>query len=311
MKKMYVLIVVILLLVPISIGCNKANKEDHISDKEAKGIIEKGISSLEIEDYEEAIGFFDIAIAEYPSASTRLAKQMAEKYIELKFNIEEIFINGNILIEYEMLEVEEFYIVENLNKNFNTFKKNYPEYSKLEIVSKLEEDIEEVNHMVVDSEIRMLFYMLSISEPDEAKEVLKEFVEEHEDYSSEEQLKLYDKIKKNIKSYSINGDAEIEHKYKLEDEVDNNEYNQENGKLVEEDQNNKNYDPYEWESGIKEAFEADMILREYINSAEEITYEKGYFNDLTNEGHYNVYIMIDGEKNRLVSVNCKTGDYHG
>lgn len=68
-------------------------------------------------------------------------------------------------------------------------------------------------------------------------------------------------------------------------------------------------DPYEWTSGVKEQFEKDIMSRGYVDSADSIRYEKmGIYN---NQGYYTVYGKLDGVEHAIVSVNVKTGDYHG
>lgn len=70
-----------------------------------------------------------------------------------------------------------------------------------------------------------------------------------------------------------------------------------------------NYDPFEWNPGVKERFESEMVESGYADSTETIRYEKaGTYN---NEGRYEVYAEMDGVEYRIVNVNVKTGDYHG
>ena len=166
MKRTHIIIVTMVLLVSILTGCNKAEKEDNNSEEKANEIIEKGINSLEVEDYEEARGFFDIAIEEYPGTSTSLAKKMAEKYIQIRNDLEDTIINKDISDGYDTFGVEDFYDIEKINKNFNTFNMNYPEYSESNIVKNLDKEIEELSNKAVDFEMKLLFYNLSICEPD-------------------------------------------------------------------------------------------------------------------------------------------------
>lgn len=69
--------------------------------------------------------------------------------------------------------------------------------------------------------------------------------------------------------------------------------------------------PYEWAPGIKEQFEKSVVDENgYIDSRENIIYKKGPVND-KNEGFYLVYTIIDGKEVQIVTVNVKTGWYHG
>jgi hypothetical protein len=69
--------------------------------------------------------------------------------------------------------------------------------------------------------------------------------------------------------------------------------------------------PFEWSPGIREQFEQSVVDENgYIDSRDNIIYKKGFVND-NNEGFYSVYTMIDGEEAYVVTVNVKTGWYHG
>jgi hypothetical protein len=69
--------------------------------------------------------------------------------------------------------------------------------------------------------------------------------------------------------------------------------------------------PYEWAPGIKEQFEKSVVDENgYIDSRDNIIYKKGPVND-KNEGFYLVYTIIDGKEVQIVTVNVKTGWYHG
>lgn len=68
-------------------------------------------------------------------------------------------------------------------------------------------------------------------------------------------------------------------------------------------------DPYEWSPLLKEQFEAEMIDRGYVDSVNELIYEKS---GVTNgDGYYTVYVMYEGGRGQLVGVNVKTGWFHG
>ncbi|MFC0186738.1 cell division site-positioning protein MapZ family protein [Fictibacillus aquaticus] len=68
-------------------------------------------------------------------------------------------------------------------------------------------------------------------------------------------------------------------------------------------------DPYAWAPGVKDQFENEMVESGYADSIDTIRYEKG---DVYNgQGYYTVYAELDGEEFYIVSVNVKTGDYHG
>jgi hypothetical protein len=69
--------------------------------------------------------------------------------------------------------------------------------------------------------------------------------------------------------------------------------------------------PFDWAPGIKEEFEKSVVDENgYIDSRDNIIYKKGSVND-NNEGFYSVYTMIDGQEVYVVTVNVKTGWYHG
>ena len=69
--------------------------------------------------------------------------------------------------------------------------------------------------------------------------------------------------------------------------------------------------PFEWAPGIKEQFEKSVVDENgYIDSRDNIIYKKGSVND-NNEGFYSVYTIIDGQETYVVTVNVKTGWYHG
>ena len=62
--------------------------------------------------------------------------------------------------------------------------------------------------------------------------------------------------------------------------------------------------------GIKEQFEKSVIENGYIDSRENMIYKKSFVND-KNEGFYSVYTIKDGKEVLMVTVNVKTGWYHG
>ena len=68
--------------------------------------------------------------------------------------------------------------------------------------------------------------------------------------------------------------------------------------------------PFEWAPGIKEQFEKSVIENGYIDSRENMIYKKSFVND-KNEGFYSVYTIRDGKEVLMVTVNVKTGWYHG
>jgi hypothetical protein len=74
-------------------------------------------------------------------------------------------------------------------------------------------------------------------------------------------------------------------------------------------QEQKDVNPYEWGSGIKEQFEADVVNRGYADSSDTIRYEPAY--TLHNEGYLTVYAEMDGVEYRILTVNVKTGDFTG
>lgn len=80
-----------------------------------------------------------------------------------------------------------------------------------------------------------------------------------------------------------------------------------NAKQKEKEENV--YNPYEWGPGVKDQFEQSLLENGYIDSIDTIRYEKsGVFN---NQGYLQVYAELDGQEFLIVTVNVKTGDYHG
>ncbi len=69
-------------------------------------------------------------------------------------------------------------------------------------------------------------------------------------------------------------------------------------------------DSYEWGIGIKEEFEDEILDLQYIESKDNLTYRESHVND-QNEGYYSVYETVNGEEWYIVTVNVKTGDFHG
>ncbi|WP_046173481.1 SH3 domain-containing protein [Domibacillus indicus] len=68
-------------------------------------------------------------------------------------------------------------------------------------------------------------------------------------------------------------------------------------------------DPYNWAPGVKAEFEADLVRQGYADSIDTIRYEKsGVF---ANQGFLAVYTKVDGVEGYMVTVNVKTGWYHG
>lgn len=68
-------------------------------------------------------------------------------------------------------------------------------------------------------------------------------------------------------------------------------------------------DPYNWAPGVKAEFEASLAESGYVESMDTIRYEKsGIYG---NQGYLSVYAEYEGVEYRIVSVNVKTGWYHG
>ena len=69
-------------------------------------------------------------------------------------------------------------------------------------------------------------------------------------------------------------------------------------------------DPYNWVPGIKTKT-INEIKKNYVSKKDKIKLEKS---DITaNMGYYEMYVQINGKGkwNYLVTINCKTGWYHG
>lgn len=119
-----------------------------------------------------------------------------------------------------------------------------------------------------------------------------------------EDLNNYRDIKQAAESLKETNAAKIEKKAKEEQTAANKNKNS-----IVTQPTEKAYDPYEWPPGVKEAFEADMVSREYVDSVDTIRYEKLQVHN--NQGFYTVYGQMDGVEMYIVNVNVKTGDYHG
>jgi len=71
------------------------------------------------------------------------------------------------------------------------------------------------------------------------------------------------------------------------------------------------YDPFEWNPGIKEEFEAEMVRRGYVESKDDLIYIDGHI-DEENHGYLSVSTILEtGEEWFIVLVNVKTGWFHG
>ena len=71
----------------------------------------------------------------------------------------------------------------------------------------------------------------------------------------------------------------------------------------------QNKDPHEWSPLLKDQFEAAMVESGYVKTKDELIYEKA--GAIDGEGYYGVYIKYNGKLASLVTVNAKTGWYHG
>jgi len=54
-----------------------------------------------------------------------------------------------------------------------------------------------------------------------------------------------------------------------------------------------------------------MLSRGYTDSLADIRYEKTSFLNNNNQGYYTVYTKLGGVESYCVTVNVKTGDFHG
>lgn len=68
-------------------------------------------------------------------------------------------------------------------------------------------------------------------------------------------------------------------------------------------------DPYNWAPGVKVEFEASLEKSGYVESMDTIRYERAGISG--NQGYLAVYAEYEGVEYRIVSVNVKTGWYHG
>lgn len=80
-------------------------------------------------------------------------------------------------------------------------------------------------------------------------------------------------------------------------------------KTIVKAKSKKTYDPYEWAPGVKKRFEDSIMKNGYADSRASIRYVKGGV--YSKQGYYKVYAKLDGTKCYIVTVNVKTGKYHG
>ncbi|MEH6962243.1 cell division site-positioning protein MapZ family protein [Priestia megaterium] len=117
-----------------------------------------------------------------------------------------------------------------------------------------------------------------------------------------EDLDNYRDIQQAAESLKDKNAAEIEKKAKEEQMAANK-----NSTVTQPTE--KAYDPYEWAPGVKEEFEAELVKQQYADSVDTIRYEKSQL--YNNQGFYTVYAQMDGVEMYVVTVNAKTGYYHG
>lgn len=80
----------------------------------------------------------------------------------------------------------------------------------------------------------------------------------------------------------------------------------ENEEFTEDKENASDEKSIEWGIGIQKKFEQDMLINGYVDSLDNIWYEKTGIPE-----YYDVFTMFDGETVYVVTVNVITGYYHG
>lgn len=92
---------------------------------------------------------------------------------------------------------------------------------------------------------------------------------------------------------------------------DSNDKAIKNAEIVQATRETQENDPLAWAPGIKEAFEKEMVQNGYVEAGGPFFYRDGYIGG-DNQGYYSLY-TIDAEygERYVVTVNVKTGWYHG
>lgn len=204
----------------------------------------------------------------------------------------------DIIGKYEQLESQvDNHEIEAALKTLEELKKNEDYDVIAGIVKEHEQNLELVatESKILDEKIEGLWTLYDPEDensmPDETYLVKVEEILESP-HLSDEQKKAAEKFKADATERANNILAKEEEKQKAAEAQEKEEVN-----------------PYEWASGVKEQFEADVVNRGYADSVDTIRYEPAY--TLHNEGYLSVYAEFGGVEYRILTVNVKTGDFTG
>ncbi|AJI23791.1 hypothetical protein H8R29_05620 [Priestia megaterium] len=243
--------------------------------------IEKGLDAVAENDFAKAEALFELSVEDNPNDQT--TKAYLKQVLLIRQANEDV---GNDKVE-ERIEV--------LKK-----AEKYEKGSKV-ISTKAEEQIKSLTvSKKTEETYRQLF--------DEAEALAKKanYKDSNDKLTTllNEDLDNYSDIQQVAEALKKINSAEIEKKAKAEQKLAGKD---EHSTVTQPTE--KAYDPYEWAPGVKEAFEADLVKQQYADSVDTIRYEKSQV--YNNQGFYTVYAQMDGVEMYVVTVNVKTGDYHG
>lgn len=219
-------------------------------------------------------GEYDQAIALFNQALQYKNDPTIEKNIKLAASLKEV---KSIFDEGTKLMNDKKYL-----EAIEQFKKVTKGDDKL--YSNAQKSIEECKKQFAAQNIQLAKDALKNNKSDDANKYLDEVLKV--DSNNAEAKKLKDDVKQKGES-DANAKAEV--------------------KKANVDENAN--DPYAWAAGIQSKFEDEMIKSGYVDSPNNLRYEKSSISN--NQGYYKVYAKINGQECYLVSVNVKTGDYHG
>lgn len=258
-------------------GCNSK------SDELYQDFIQKGLDAVAEDDYGKAEGFFEMAL------ENKSGDETAEAYLMQVQNM----IQANKFVDDEKFNDA----IELLNQTIEM------ENGSKVIASKAEEEKQRLekqqeNEQQYASLLKDAKKLNESSDYQESNKVLDELLQSDlNDFPTlkDEAYQLKDANNGAIK------DAEIAEAKKAAERA---------AKEKAEKEKQKN-DPFAWAPGVKEKFEKDMIERGYVEPDGPFIYKEGYIGG-DGHGYYSLYTIIEelGEV-YVVTVNVKTGWYHG
>lgn len=282
MKRKFLLITYLMLIGLVSVGCAPAESKETVQEESStlvKDAIDQGKLALADGDIEKAKSNFNLALIE--DSKNVEAKQwihLIEKYNQFVSEVENKEVEKAAKTLNELKENESYVLIEGIAK---------------EQEQRLNESTAEIEEL--DMKIAKLSKLYNPEDensmPDETYLVRSEEILANANLTVD-QRKIVEDFKKNATERADKLLAIEEEKMRIAEEKDR-----------------ADYDPYEWNPGVKEQFEKEMIENGYADSVETIRYVKS--NVYNNHGFYVVYAEMDGVEYPIVNVNVKTGDYHG